>query len=203
MHKQYLKKTNNIIIEKGNTPTCAKYCTLLMFHYQNHNNHLIKCNHLWQGWQHGVFSCNFFTRLRNTFVGTLNHSSWHILSRSFRFLGLCLSTDLFNSAHRFSIGVWWLRRPLQNVDFVVTEPFLCGSWGMLWVLLESQPKAKSGRENQIFSQNWLILDGIHYAINPNQCPWTSGIKTAPKHDPPPYFTVGMRCFSLCASLFLT
>ena len=42
----------------------------------------------------------------------------------------------------------------------------------------------SGRGHQIFSQNCLILGGINYAINPNQCPWTSGIKTAPKHDCP-------------------
>ena len=83
--------------------------------------------------------------------------------------------------------VWWLRWPLQKVDFVVTEQFLCGSWGMLWVivLLESPPTAKSqpsGRGNQIFSQNCLILGGIHFAINPNQCPWTSGVKTATKND---------------------
>ena len=46
---------------------------------------------------------------------------------------------------------------------------------MLWVivLLESPPTAKSqpsGRGNQIFRQNCLILGGIYYAINPNQCP---------------------------------
>ena len=81
----------------------------------------------------------------------------------------------------------WIGWSLRNVDFVVMEPFLCGSWGMLWVIgwFESPPMVKSqpsGRGNQIFSQNWRI--GINYAINPNQCPWTSGIKTAPKHDWP-------------------
>ena len=91
---------------------------------------------------------------------------WHIISRSFTFLGLCLLT----SAHMFSIGLRSsLRWPLQNVDFVVTELFLkCGSWGMLWVivLLESPPTAKSqpsSRGNQIFNQNCLILGGIHDA----------------------------------------
>ena len=143
----------------------------------------------------------------NTFGGILDHSSGHILSRP-TFLGLCSSTDLFNSAPQvfYWIEVWWLRWPLQNVDLVFAKPFLCGSWGMLWVIvfLESPPTAKSqpsGRGNQIFCLNWLILGGIHYAINPNQCPWTSGIKTAPKHDWPttPWMTKG---YCTCVTSFL-
>ena len=127
----------------------------------------------------------FLARWRNTFGGILAYpfKILHILGFILINWPLQLSPHVFNW-----IDVWWLRWPFQNVDFV-TKPFLCESWRMLWVivLLESPPTAKSqpsGRGNQIFSQNCLIFGGIHDAINTNQCPWTSRIKTAPKHDWP-------------------
>ena len=110
-----------------------------------------------------------------------------ILARSFTFLCLNMSTALFCSAHRFLIGL----RPGAwdghcRIEFTVTEPFLYGFWGRLWliVLLESPPTATSQscvKGKQIVRQNCMILGGIHYIIDFNQCPWISGIKKAPKH----------------------
>ena len=148
---------------------------------QNHNNHLIK-NTFQQnqgfviiGTLHLVLSAttsgkdNSMESLPVIF-DTVKEHIWRdfgpFLGISFTFLGLCLSTDFFNSAHRFSIG-------LRSGDW----DGHCRTFRVI-VLLESPPMAKSqpsGKGNQIFSQNCLILDGIHYAINPKQCLWTSGI----------------------------
>ena len=84
-----------------------------------------------------------------------------------------------------------LKKPVCKKQLIIRPTafdIYCIELSSVIVLLESPPTAKSqpsGRGNQIFSQNCLILCGIHYVINPNQCPWTSGIKlTAPKHDRP-------------------
>ena len=52
-------------------------------------------------------------------------------------------------------------------------------------LLEGPLTAKSqlpGRGNQGFSLNVLVHGGILYAIDLNKSPWTTGSKTAPKHQ---------------------
>ena len=119
-------------------------------------------------------------------------------------LGFVLINLPLQQAHRFSIG-------LRSGDWdghcwtliLLSHNYFCVDLlGMLWVivLLQSPPTVKyqpSGRGNHIFSQNCLILGGIHYAINRNQCPGPQNMT-----DPPTYFTVGMRCFSLYASLYL-
>ena len=83
----------------------------------------------------------------------------------------------------FKSGDW----PLQNIDFVFREPVLC--WFLIMfgviVLLEGSPMAKSqlpGRGNQVFGKNVLVPGGIYYAIDLNKSSWTTGSKTARKHQ---------------------
>ena len=78
---------------------------------------------------------------------------------------------------------------------------------MLWVifLLESPPTAKSqpsGRGNKIFRQNCLMVELIIPSIL-TSAPEPLELKRPQNMTgQPPYFTVGMRCFSLYASPFL-
>ena len=118
-----------------------------------------------------------------------------ILARSFTFLGLHLSTALFSSVHRFSIG---LRSSDWELWFFFS--FLSAFWGMLWVLvlLESPPTTLWQRQTDCqpkLCDTWW--NPLYHWYN-SQCPWTTGRKTDPIHHwPSPWVWGTSPCMHLC------
>ena len=103
-------------------------------------------------------------------------------------IGFVLINWLLNSAHRFSIGLRsgdWdghcrMLILLSRNHFCVDLEVCFGSLLCWKVHLWPGPRLLAEGTSWAFSQNCLILGGIHYAIYPSQYP----IKTAPKHDWP-------------------
>ena len=134
----------------------------------------------------------------------LEDSSWHILSRFFKFLGLCLSTDLFSSAHRFSIG---LRSDdwdghcrtlilLSWNHFCVDLQVCFGSLSWWKVHLRPSPSLLDERTRFSAKIAWYLVEFIMPSIL-TSAPGPLELKQSQNiTDPLPYFTVGMRCFSL-------
>jgi hypothetical protein len=132
---------NNRTIEKLNISTCEKYCTLLTFQWNQPKayNYLIQNKfHQNQGFiiigtPHLVLSATtsgkensmesfpvMFDKVREGFW-TIPHADPFEILHIHGFA-------LINCPQVFDwIEVWRLRWPWQNIDFVVTEPYLCGS----------------------------------------------------------------------------
>ena len=92
-------------------------------------------------------------------------------------------------------------------DFVFQYPCLCGFLYVFEVVifLKGTPTCwPSGRGRQILGYNLLVFSGNYYAIDFHKSPWTTRNITVPKHhDPKPCLTVGIRCISLYALLFVS
>ena len=108
------------------------------------------------------------------------NSSWHILSISFTFLGLCLSTDLFNSAHMFSIGLrsgdWYGHCSSHNVNDV-WHFLLClvGRKGFLFATLPMRLWLWRWRL-MVFFETWWYLETWNLELYFSRvfyltCPW--------------------------------
>ena len=97
------------------------------------------------------------------------------------------------------VQVWRLRWPLQNVDFVVNEPFLCEFWLVLglfsyWKIYMWPSFSLLAEANRFLSKmSWYLVKFLTpLAFNKDQ--WK-------QYSPIPYFTVSMGSFSTYASVF--
>ena len=87
------------------------------------------------------------------------------------------------------VKVRWLRWPLQNIDFVFREPFLCWFliaihyvWGHCWkVHLRSSLSFLAEATRCLVKMSWYLVEFIMPLIL-TRAPWITGSKTAPKHQ---------------------